>query len=826
MKYCLFLTLLFIKLSLLAQEPKVIRKQADADFKSKRYDAAIAGYSKLAEITPRDPDVLYNRALSYERTGQVAKALADYLGYLELEKKDKAVFLKASDLYMQSGQYRQANDLLERLLAFDQDYVPALQRSAFCLIMLKDFPAAAARADLAIAEQPKDDGESTDVSHYYRALAKDSLHDNTAALSAYQRAIVLVKTREINRLRALPRYKPYYVNLGKLQNTIRSYSEAIQNFAEAIALDIPDTLQPPNAEVYYDMSLAHFAKADYTNAIGSLNKAIVLNSNNAKFFFQRGLVYKTTSQYQSAISDFTKATMLDASNAHAFLYKGQCELELGNFKEAIRDLKQCLRLEPSNNEAKNLLRQAETKFYEANRESDAPQIRISYPAIDQNNFTNVYVNQITLVVEGQITDKSTLASIVVNGQNQPFDREALNPDFRFVLKTAGLKKVEITVTDVYHNESTKVIKVGRIVSETRAIVNLEGIILSSDDAGKPLANKQIFLTNQKGEEFYEGRTDAKGYFMFANLPVDKDYLIQVEETDEQMRQKGFVLADKNGKAVMKSSPSVNNPKSFAFELLQVDAATLSLMSMDDTPLMVNISGRLMAAGATPVPLPGVSLQLVKGNLEVLTRKTDERGYFLFTSLKPGEAYTFKIDASEAKTINASKILIVDNKGQVLKVISRNDLGFFEYRLLDVEKTQLSCITEPDPWDNLTFAIKLKKEVSIIENIYYESGAYEVPKSSEAIINKAVEVLKANPRLSLQVESHTDAIAGDDFNLELSQKRAAAVVDYIQLKGIDKKRLVARGMGETSLTNHCANGVDCSDAEHKQNRRTVFKLIAQ
>ncbi len=101
----------------------------------------------------------------------------------------------------------------------------------------------------------------------------------------------------------------------------------------------------------------------------------------------------------------------------------------------------------------------------------------------------------------------------------------------------------------------------------------------------------------------------------------------------------------------------------------------------------------------------------------------------------------------------------------------------------------------------------------------------MPKSSEAIIDKAVEALKANPKLTLQVESHTDAVAGDEFNLDLSQKRATSVVDYIQSKGIDKKRLIAKGMGETALTNQCANGVDCSDAEHKQNRRTVFKLIA-
>jgi len=825
MKSCFLFSFLVCCLGLLAQEPKAIKKQADADFKARKYEAAIAAYSKLTAAVPKDADVFYNRAVSYERTGQTEAAIQDYLVFLDIEKKDKAVHLRVADLYLKLRKYEEANDVLEKLLLFDKDNVPALQRSAYCLIMLKDFSKAVERADLAIKEDSKDDGELTDVAHYYRAIAKDSLHDYPAALTSYKRAIVIVKTREINRLKALPKYKPYYVNLGKVQNTTRSYDEAIQNFQEAIALDIPDTIQPSNSEVYYYNSLACFAKSDYTGSIGNLNKAIVLNGKSAQLFFQRGQVYKATSQYQSAISDFTKASLLDGSNALTCLYKGQCEMELGNFKNAIKDFKACLKLDPSNNEAKNLLKQADSKYYLANKESDPPQIKISYPAIDYNNFTNVYVNQITLVIEGQILDKSTIKSIVINDQEKDFDKEATNPEFRFVLKTENLKKVDMTVTDIYNNVSIKTIKIGHIVSETRAIVSLQGIILSNDGSGKPLINKQIFLTNQKGEEFYEGRTDSKGYFIFENLPVDKDYLIQVEESDPQMRQTGFILADKNGKAVMKSAPSANSKNSFSFELLQVDAATMSLMSIDDVPLMVNISGRLMGMTTTQVPLPGVSLQLVKGNNEVVTRKTDENGYFMFTSLKPGEHYSFRIDAEEAKTINTNKVLILDYKGQVLKVISKNDAGLFEYKLLDIEKTQLSTITEPDPWANITFAIKAKKELSIIENIYYESGSFAVPKASEPVIDKAVEALKANPKLTLQVESHTDAVAGDEFNLDLSQKRAASVVEYIQSKGIDKKRLIAKGMGETALTNQCANGVDCSDAEHKQNRRTVFRLVA-
>jgi outer membrane protein OmpA-like peptidoglycan-associated protein len=78
-------------------------------------------------------------------------------------------------------------------------------------------------------------------------------------------------------------------------------------------------------------------------------------------------------------------------------------------------------------------------------------------------------------------------------------------------------------------------------------------------------------------------------------------------------------------------------------------------------------------------------------------------------------------------------------------------------------------------------------------------------------------------LVIEVQAHTDAVASDEYNMDLSQKRATIAMEYIVAKGIDKKRLTAKGFGESQLTNKCVNGVECSDAEHKQNRRTVFKI---
>lgn len=80
-------------------------------------------------------------------------------------------------------------------------------------------------------------------------------------------------------------------------------------------------------------------------------------------------------------------------------------------------------------------------------------------------------------------------------------------------------------------------------------------------------------------------------------------------------------------------------------------------------------------------------------------------------------------------------------------------------------------------------------------------------------------------MKIEIRSHTDARSSDAYNLRLSENRARAVVDYLKARGIDPKRLVARGYGEKELLNDCGNGVDCAEDQHQMNRRTEFKIIA-
>jgi len=81
-----------------------------------------------------------------------------------------------------------------------------------------------------------------------------------------------------------------------------------------------------------------------------------------------------------------------------------------------------------------------------------------------------------------------------------------------------------------------------------------------------------------------------------------------------------------------------------------------------------------------------------------------------------------------------------------------------------------------------------------------------------------------PEIIIELQSHTDSRASDDYNIELSENRAKASVDWIINKGIDPARITGKGFGETQLVNKCSNGVKCNEAEHQLNRRTEFIVL--
>lgn len=154
------------------------------------------------------------------------------------------------------------------------------------------------------------------------------------------------------------------------------------------------------------------------------------------------------------------------------------------------------------------------------------------------------------------------------------------------------------------------------------------------------------------------------------------------------------------------------------------------------------------------------------------------------------------------------------------VISFDKDQFFRYDY-DLDKDMIDA--DPFVFDKGLRKIEIDKSIKI-NNIYYDLDKYYIRPDAAIELDKLVKLLKSNPKLVIELSSHTDCRASDQYNLTLSQNRAKAAVDYLVEHGIRPNRLYPKGYGERKLVNQCSDGIDCSEAEHAFNRRTEFKII--
>lgn len=111
-----------------------------------------------------------------------------------------------------------------------------------------------------------------------------------------------------------------------------------------------------------------------------------------------------------------------------------------------------------------------------------------------------------------------------------------------------------------------------------------------------------------------------------------------------------------------------------------------------------------------------------------------------------------------------------------------------------------CPDKPGPASNFGCP-ELKKEVrnlfkKAMNGIQFETGKDIIKKISYPILDQIVAVMELNEEYNLTISGHTDNVGNDDLNMDLSQRRAASVRQYLINKGIDEKRLTSIGYGET------------------------------
>ena len=102
--------------------------------------------------------------------------------------------------------------------------------------------------------------------------------------------------------------------------------------------------------------------------------------------------------------------------------------------------------------------------------------------------------------------------------------------------------------------------------------------------------------------------------------------------------------------------------------------------------------------------------------------------------------------------------------------------------------------------------------------------YNLDGKSSSELDRLVKDLTENPKVDVEITAHTDCRGAAAYNMTLSEKRGKSVKDYLIGKGVNTDRIKVTAMGETMLTNKCADGVPCTKAEHAANRRAEAKIV--
>ncbi len=228
-----------------------------------------------------------------------------------------------------------------------------------------------------------------------------------------------------------------------------------------------------------------------------------------------------------------------------------------------------------------------------------------------------------------------------------------------------------------------------------------------------------------------------------------------------------------------------------------------------------------------------------------SNRKGSRGDDLYSFLVPPKIFRVEgevFDKESGNHIDGASVRIIGTDGTNLRVRTQN--GKFQMKLQPEtdyifaafkdgylrDKAAATTVALEDSKD-FRFDLYLTPTDSPIklENINYEFGSWELLPQSLVSLDSLVQVLVLNPTITVEIMSHTDHVGSDQFNFELSQKRAQSVVDYLIEKGISPQRLVAKGYGETwpkTITRKLARQYDFLKRNDELTEDFIMKLTPE
>ena len=241
----------------------------------------------------------------------------------------------------------------------------------------------------------------------------------------------------------------------------------------------------------------------------------------------------------------------------------------------------------------------------------------------------------------------------------------------------------------------------------------------------------------------------------------------------------------------------------------------------------------------------------KGDDDIYTFKNDDPNLRVVNYTLEGVTYSLRKDSTR-EILPDTKISLLAENGDVMQDFTTGNDGKFLFRVFDNEnyfllgerdgyitkRQMFTTVGKSVPleslkelvtnitFDTLMILDRKAKNVTIrLKNIYFEYDKADINKDAAKELDGLAQLLEDNPEIKIEMGSHTDSVASEAYNLDLSQRRAESTVNYLIRKGIDPKRLEAKGYGESKpiARNTNPDGTD-NPRGRDRNRRTEFRIL--
>ncbi|NOY38472.1 MAG: tetratricopeptide repeat protein [Chlorobi bacterium] len=398
--------------------------------KTGKYQDALTQFSKAIEMDPDFSKAYLSRGKVYEQINQPEEALNDYNRALVFLPKDADTYYCTGRIYNQLGKYKEALDALNKATRLARRNVEAYQEKAKALISLEKYKKAIGAADTALLLQ-KDA-----VGYYLHGTANEHLGNFSLAEQDYNKSA-----------NADHRFIDPHLSQAKMALDLDRTDLAMKECNKALQID------DKNIKAYLLRSKVYVKQLDYPNAINDISRILLVEPDNADMFFLRGTYYQKFNQHPYAIADFTKVISLQPDKPEAYFQRARSYEEILDMKHAVKDYQTLARRFEDNIKAEKLLKAAQERLYELNRESDPPVVALAVPKPVGKNTIEIPGNMAEVILKGTITDQSDLASVKINGKEIHTEKTDDGYEFLANANLSDTDRLVIAASDIYNNET-------------------------------------------------------------------------------------------------------------------------------------------------------------------------------------------------------------------------------------------------------------------------------------------------------------------------------------------------------------------------------------